>query len=174
MGQRSNQRKVSTKTRISSNNIKTTTISEASNDEYDNYHYESRRNGWIDPEGKYVAAYTPDQPFTLSGEVNKGFYKYYINETSYVENCETSAWGRALGNFGIGIDTSVASADEVVNATNSQKQQQWLTQTQFVNTLKGTKKQAQNVLEKYKMKKEYRNEILTKFKIKWVKQKQSM
>jgi hypothetical protein len=90
----------------------------------------------------------------------------YINETSYVENCETSAWGRALGNFGIGIDTSVASADEVVNATNSQKQQQWLTQTQFVNTLKGTKKQAQNVLEKYKMKKEYRNEILTKFKIK--------
>ena len=90
----------------------------------------------------------------------------YINETSYVENCETSAWGRALGNFGIGIDTSVASADEVVNATNSQKQQQWLTQTQFVNTLKGTKKQAQNVLEKYKMKNEYRNEILTKFKIK--------
>ena len=90
----------------------------------------------------------------------------YINETSYVENCETSAWGRALGNFGIGIDTSVASADEVVNATISQKQQQWLTQTQFVNTLKGTKKQAQNVLEKYKMKKEYRNEILTKFKIK--------
>tara|TARA_Y100001963_G_scaffold159800_1_gene265345 strand:+ start:11446 stop:11922 length:477 start_codon:yes stop_codon:yes gene_type:complete len=90
----------------------------------------------------------------------------YINETSYVENCETSAWGRALGNFGIGIDTSVASADEVVNATNSQKQQQWLTQTQYVNTLKGTKKQAQNVLEKYKMKKEYRNEILTKFKIK--------
>ena len=34
----------------------------------------------IDPEGKYVAAYTPDQPFTLSGEVNKGFYNYYINE----------------------------------------------------------------------------------------------
>ena len=90
----------------------------------------------------------------------------YINETSYVENCETSAWGRALGNFGIGIDTSIASADEVVNAVNNQKTQQWLTQTQCVNTLKGTKKQALNVLEKYKMKKEYKNEILTKFKIK--------
>lgn len=90
----------------------------------------------------------------------------YINETSYVENCETSAWGRALGNFGIGIDTSIASADEVVNAVNNQKTQQWLTQTQYVNTMKGTKKQAINVLEKYKMKKEYKNEILTKFKIK--------
>ena len=90
----------------------------------------------------------------------------YINETSYVENCETSAWGRALGNFGIGIDTSIASADEVINAVNNQKTQQCLTQTHYVNTLKGTKKQALNVLEKYKMKKEYKNEILTKFKIK--------
>ena len=29
----------------------------------------------------------------------------YINNTSHVENCETSAVGRALGNLGIGIDT---------------------------------------------------------------------
>lgn len=45
----------------------------------------------------------------------------YINETSFVENCETSAWGRALGNLGIGIDTSVASAEEVQNAIENQK-----------------------------------------------------
>lgn len=44
----------------------------------------------------------------------------YINKTSFVENCETSAWGRALGNLGIGIDTSVASAEEVENAINNQ------------------------------------------------------
>ena len=37
----------------------------------------------------------------------------YINKTSYIENCETSAVGRALGMCGIGIDTSVASAEEV-------------------------------------------------------------
>ena len=37
----------------------------------------------------------------------------YINKTSYVENCETSAWGRALANLGIGIDTSIASSNEV-------------------------------------------------------------
>lgn len=36
-----------------------------------------------------------------------------INKTSYIENCETSAWGRALGNLGIGIDDSIASAEEV-------------------------------------------------------------
>ena len=34
----------------------------------------------------------------------------FINKTSYVENCETSAWGRALGNFGIGIENGVGSA----------------------------------------------------------------
>ena len=44
----------------------------------------------------------------------------FINKTSFVENCETSAWGRALGNLGIGIDTSVASADEVNNAIENQ------------------------------------------------------
>ena len=45
----------------------------------------------------------------------------FINKTSYVENCETSAWGRALANFGIGLDTSVASADEVQNAIVNQE-----------------------------------------------------
>jgi len=45
----------------------------------------------------------------------------FINKTSYIENCETSAWGRALGNMGIGVDTSIASADEVENAIENQK-----------------------------------------------------
>ena len=45
----------------------------------------------------------------------------FINKTSYVENCETSAWGRALANLGIGIDVSVASFDEVANAISQQK-----------------------------------------------------
>ena len=46
----------------------------------------------------------------------------FINKTSYVENCETSSWGRALGNLGIGLDTSVASAEEVQNAIANQKE----------------------------------------------------
>ena len=39
-----------------------------------------------------------------------------INNTSYIENAETSAIGRALGICGFGIDTSVASYEEVKNA----------------------------------------------------------
>ena len=44
----------------------------------------------------------------------------FINKTSYIENCETSAVGRALGFLGIGIDTSIASSDEIANAVKNQ------------------------------------------------------
>ena len=44
----------------------------------------------------------------------------FINKTSYIENCETSAVGRALGMAGFGIDTSVASFEEVANAIANQ------------------------------------------------------
>jgi len=64
----------------------------------------------INDEGRVLA--------TGMAEEEKG--STFINKTSYVENCETSAWGRALGNFGIGIDTSVASANEVQNAVANQ------------------------------------------------------
>ena len=45
----------------------------------------------------------------------------FINKTSYIENCETSAIGRALGIAGFGIDVSVASAEEVQNAIQNQE-----------------------------------------------------
>ena len=48
----------------------------------------------------------------------------FINKTSYIENCETSAVGRALGMCGFGIDTSIASAEEVQNAIRNQNQPQ--------------------------------------------------
>lgn len=40
----------------------------------------------------------------------------YINQTSHIENCETSAIGRALGALGIGIDTAVCSLEEIQRA----------------------------------------------------------
>ena len=40
----------------------------------------------------------------------------FINRTSYIENCQTSAVGRALGMAGFGIDTAISSADETANA----------------------------------------------------------
>lgn len=47
----------------------------------------------------------------------------FINKTSYIENCETSAVGRALGMLGLGIDTSVASYEEVSNAVANQPEE---------------------------------------------------
>lgn len=44
-----------------------------------------------------------------------------INKTSHVENCETSAIGRALAAFGLG-GTEYASADEVANAITQQNE----------------------------------------------------
>jgi hypothetical protein len=46
----------------------------------------------------------------------------YINKTSYIENCETSAVGRALGFLGLGIEGgAICSAEELANAINNQK-----------------------------------------------------
>lgn len=44
-----------------------------------------------------------------------------VNRTSYVENCQTSAIGRALGMIGLGIDVSIASAEEVDMAIETQE-----------------------------------------------------
>ena len=63
-----------------------------------------------DPEGRIIAEGTAME---VAGST-------FINKTSHVENCETSAWGRALANFGIGLGTSVASAEEVLNAQLNQ------------------------------------------------------
>ena len=55
-----------------------------------------------------------------TGFANENKNDGYINKTSFIENCETSAWGRALSNLGIGIDTSIASYDEVFTAQAKQ------------------------------------------------------
>ena len=46
-----------------------------------------------------------------------------INTTSYIENCETSAVGRALAFAGFGIDTSIASAEELQAALAKQEEE---------------------------------------------------
>lgn len=48
----------------------------------------------------------------------------FINKTSFIENCETSAVGRALGMCGFGIDSSIASKEEVENAVVNQNKPQ--------------------------------------------------
>ena len=44
-----------------------------------------------------------------------------INNTSFIENCETSAIGRALGFMGLGSESSIASAEELQNAIATQE-----------------------------------------------------
>ena len=46
----------------------------------------------------------------------------FINKTSYIENAETSAIGRCMGCLSIGIDTSIATAEEVANAIKQQNE----------------------------------------------------
>ena len=64
----------------------------------------------------------------------------HINKTSYVENCETSAIGRALAMMGIGIDTSIASANEVSEAIAKQEEATPAKTTKKSTTKKTTKK----------------------------------
>ncbi len=49
--------------------------------------------------------------------------KGMVNTTSYIENCETSAVGRALGFLGLGINGGgICSAEELANAIVAQRQ----------------------------------------------------
>jgi len=96
----------------------------------------------------------------------------FINKTSYVENCETSAWGRALANFGIGLDTSVASAEEVQNAIANQDKPKTevlmeLNDEKMVDVLKyvsthkskGLEWIVNNISKKYKVNTKVKNQI---------------
>lgn len=49
-----------------------------------------------------------------TGYAREVIAKSPINKFAFLENCETSAIGRALGNFGIGIDEAVCTADELL------------------------------------------------------------
>ncbi len=57
-----------------------------------------------------------------SGSASEISTQGFINKTSALENCETSAIGRALGIMGIGLDNGVASAQEVIQAKKAQDQ----------------------------------------------------
>lgn len=86
----------------------------------------------------------------------------FINKTSYIENCETSAVGRALGMAGFGIDTSVASAEEVQNAMAQHEQKE--VQDIQENKINETKLNALNkAIENNKISDEEVLEVLNKY-----------
>jgi len=90
-----------------------------------------------------VGVFTPEgeKRFLATGTAYEKEDSTFINKTSYIENCETSAVGRALGMLGIGIDTSIASADEVANAI--------INQSGGTDTKKATPKQIEFLKSKY-------------------------
>lgn len=89
-----------------------------------------------------------------------------VNKTSYVENAETSAWGRALANLGIGIETSIASAQEVevaIGKQNLTEMKQPLTQDVMEKMkaalAEGKEDKVRQALKKYEFSKEQLAEI---------------
>lgn len=77
----------------------------------------------------------------------------FINKTSYIENCETSAVGRALGMAGFGIDTSVASAEEVQNAMANQQEEIRTATPKQIEMIKSLVSDIPTMLEYYKIQK---------------------
>lgn len=67
-----------------------------------------------------ATAYDDDGKVIATGHAQEKEQSSYINKTSYIENCETSAIGRALGIIGIGAIDSLASFEEVANAITQQ------------------------------------------------------
>jgi len=89
---------------------------------------------------------TPDGQIVAQGHAHEEKSSSNINKTSYVENCETSAVGRALAFLGIGIDTSIASANEVEDAI---AKQQAIVDNPHVQTLsKALDAPVENIMDK--------------------------
>lgn len=61
----------------------------------------------------------PEEGRAFTGHAEERRDDGNINRTSAVENCETSAVGRALAMLGIKVDTSIASADEMMKVVQS-------------------------------------------------------
>jgi hypothetical protein len=68
-----------------------------------------------DENGEVIATGTASEK--LTGDTKKDA----INSKSMVENCETSAVGRGLGFAGFGVDTAIASAEDIEKSKQASK-----------------------------------------------------
>lgn len=68
-----------------------------------------------------ATAYDDNGKVIATGHAQEDKGASYINESSYVENCETSAIGRCLGVIGIGITEGIASVEEMEAAKEAEK-----------------------------------------------------
>ena len=142
-------------------------------------------NGWslssevvhLDENSCVIRAEIRDENWVLraTGFAQEDKSSSFINKTSYVENCETSAWGRAMANLGIGIDTSIASSNEVSmaiakqNAPTPKKSDETVSIKPMTDDVKakmieavknGKRDKVESALGNYKVTKKVREEIL--------------
>jgi hypothetical protein len=68
-----------------------------------------------------------------------------INKYAFLENCETSAIGRCLGNFGIGIDEAVCTADELIQKLSYEEPKE---KTAFEKDATAEKRATTNAIKK--------------------------
>jgi hypothetical protein len=82
------------------------------------YQYYPERKMWVVKSTLTIHGAERDYIYTgLAQEIESDNYRE-VNHTSALENAETSAVGRACAMANIGIDTGIASADEVQKAVN--------------------------------------------------------
>jgi len=86
------------------------------------YDFIESRNMWIVKATLTIIG--ENNELTYTGHAQEIIDDGYINKTSALENCETSAVGRACAMAGIGIVDGIASVDEINKAKNRQAQQQ--------------------------------------------------
>lgn len=67
-----------------------------------------------------ATAFDDDGKIIATGHAREKEGDGFINATSFIENCETSCIGRALGIIGIGAVDALASFEEVANAITQQ------------------------------------------------------
>jgi hypothetical protein len=98
-----------------------------------------------------------EDPRPATGHAYEKENSSFINKTSYIENCETSAVGRALAMLGFEIKKSIASKEEVENAKLQQQQPTKISKQQLDILLKLfvdkeiTDEAVQKTLELYKV-----------------------
>lgn len=83
---------------------------------------------------------TPQRIFTGYSQATWG--DGMVNKTAALENCETSAVGRALGFMGIGVIDSIASVDEINKAVSQPPKKTGMAtegQRKFITDLMRTK-----------------------------------
>ena len=92
----------------------------------------------------------------------------YINKTSALENCETSAVGRACAMAGIGIVDSFASVDEIDKAKSRDKYEEdtrpWMSEKNLQDTIRRFVNDGElDIIEKaerhFRMKRAYRQQL---------------